>query len=530
MCDPPPAAAACGSGGGATVTTAAACTALCFGAANPCGLRFSEAYEVAEIVGKGAYATVWRVVHRRGGESRAAKVIPRQSDGYNPHEAPLLRAARHPHIVELYEVFASDEVEVIVMELLTGGELFHVLQQQHSPPFGEQEAVCVVTQLFRALHFLHSDIGVVHRDVKLENILLCAPPLPGQPTSWRVKLVDFGFASALPAAAAGAGAAAASTAAGEALSIPAAAGDVLQSCCGSPNYLAPEMLRAARAARMRREGARRKGYGSEIDMWAAGVVLYVLLCRRYPFWHEKRSQWYKQLWRGEYTLPASGLSQEAADIIAALLQTDPVVRLTAGQALGHAFCSEPPRRTPPHGAARGGDATRPRPGQLPRSSGEAEKLGTPPIPLRRSASGRLSRGSTRSSAEEEARTPVGATSPRRQQSKTALQQPRRGSGAVAAGPEAAAATPAATAANNGRTVPAAAPAPAQRERKTPPAPSATPAAFIAAAAEADAEQQEPPRQRPPRPPSAGRPSARQLRAAIAAAAAVPDGGPAAAGT
>eukprot|EP01065_Artemidia_motanka_P030015 TRINITY_DN36048_c0_g1_i1.p1 TRINITY_DN36048_c0_g1~~TRINITY_DN36048_c0_g1_i1.p1 ORF type:complete len:437 (+),score=165.78 TRINITY_DN36048_c0_g1_i1:137-1447(+) len=367
-------------------------------AANNAGALFDDVYRTLDVVGKGSYAVVHRVVHRRTGAVFAAKIIPRRSEGYNPLEGPLLRVARHPHVVDLHDVFTGQHVEILVTELLVGGELLHTLRS--APQFDERAAAAVMGQLLAALVLLHDGMGAVHRDVKLENILLAQPHrasvLP------QIKLIDFGFTCALPAAAAGGGAAAATAAAAtgravQSLHPPAPDDVVLNACCGSPNYLAPEQLKAARAARLRRDGRKARGYGKEVDVWAAGVVLYVLLCKRYPFWHERRAQWFRQIWKGEYQPVDAAVSAEARELVAAMLQVDPSQRLTAAEALAHPWIRRGAAegRQPDGGSGRQSrasgqslpddDRSTPTSGRTPRSrrhSGDEDRKdrkGTPPV-------------------------------------------------------------------------------------------------------------------------------------------------------
>jgi serine/threonine protein kinase len=169
-------------------------------------------------------------------------------------EASILRSVRHPNIVELVDVFEKERWLFLVMECVTGGELFGALADPRVP-VTEVCVGCVGRQLFQALRHLH-DRSVVHRDVKAENILLVSNP--AQTSSWHIKLIDFGLAMRVEA--------------------PSC---VFSLCteqevpfeelvCGTAYYCAPEVWI--------------NEYGPKVDVWAAGVVLYLALLGTFPFY------------------------------------------------------------------------------------------------------------------------------------------------------------------------------------------------------------------------------------------------------
>lgn len=260
-------------------------------------------YSIMRRIGKGSYSEVYLVSEKSTEKRFAAKVIPIHQSGFNPDEAELLLSLNHPNVVKAFRVLRGRNSLVIVMEYLSGGELFQVAQG--SPVVGEAVAALYLYQVLQALDYLHCQ-GVVHRDVKLENMLL-------QDGGHTLKLIDFGFSKVVGKEKA------------------------LTSCCGSPNYMSPEMLRATR-----NESSglplKKWRYGTEVDMWSAGVAMFVLLVGQYPFYDERRIKWHRSIITGEYTIPSTcAISQEARDLLSHLLDVNSESRYTARQALSHSW-------------------------------------------------------------------------------------------------------------------------------------------------------------------------------------------------
>jgi serine/threonine protein kinase len=264
---------------------------------------FEAEYTVCEVVGRGTYSVVHRAVHRQSGIAYAAKFISQSVSGFNPDEATILSTLCHRHVVRVHAVYRTEQQTIIVMPLLHGGELFSVAA--HGEGLGEEAAAKHLHQLLSAVKYVH-DEGVVHRDIKLENILLnhCDDD---------IVLTDFGFSKRIGTQ------------------------RCLNSCCGSPNYMSPEMLRAPRTQSGSLSLPSKHGsYGREVDLWSVGVVMYVLLVGQYPFYHERRSQWHKQILEGSYVVPpASRVSAMALDLLRSLLDVNIATRATAASALDH---------------------------------------------------------------------------------------------------------------------------------------------------------------------------------------------------
>ena len=158
-------------------------------------------------------------------------------------EIEIMQAVgHHPNIICLFEVFDEKKTVNLVMELVTGGELFDMIV--HRGNYTEKDAANTIVTLCDALGFLHSK-NVVHRDLKPENILIESP------NSDKIKIADFGLARTC------------------------GGGEVMKTACGTPGYVAPEILK-------------NKGYDSPaVDMWSVGVILYILLCGFPPFYEEE---------------------------------------------------------------------------------------------------------------------------------------------------------------------------------------------------------------------------------------------------
>jgi len=272
---------------------------------------FYQKYEPREILGRGVSSTVRRAVLKETGTSFAVKIIDVSqdlvdSDGLSLkdqtfREISILRmVAGHENIIKLIDVFESETYIFLVFELCTNGELFDHLNSVVT--ISEKRARRIMRQVMEALIHCHSK-GVVHRDIKPENILL--------DQDYNVKVTDFGFAKVLQP------------------------GERLYEVCGTPGYLAPELLKAGMVER--HECA---GYAQEVDVWACGVVLYTLLVGFPPFWHRKQLMMIRQIMEAKYSFDSAewaDISKSAKDLISLMLVVDPSKRLNINQSLMHEF-------------------------------------------------------------------------------------------------------------------------------------------------------------------------------------------------
>uniref|UniRef100_H2SWD2 calcium/calmodulin-dependent protein kinase n=1 Tax=Takifugu rubripes TaxID=31033 RepID=H2SWD2_TAKRU len=209
-------------------------------------------------------------------------------------EARICRLLKHPNIVRLHDSISEEGFHYLVFDLVTGGELFEDIVAREY--YSEADASHCIQQILESVHHCHVN-GIVHRDLKPENLLL-ASKLKGA----AVKLADFGLAIEVQ-------------------------GDQQAwfGFAGTPGYLSPEVLR-------------KDPYGKPVDMWACGVILYILLVGYPPFWDEDQHRLYQQIKAGAYDFPSpewDTVTPEAKDLINKMLTINPSKRITASEALKH---------------------------------------------------------------------------------------------------------------------------------------------------------------------------------------------------
>jgi calcium/calmodulin-dependent protein kinase I len=258
-----------------------------------------ELYSIGQKLGTGGFAIVRKCKKRSDGKVYALKVINKKNLGADDLqvlelEVNVMRQVSHDNIVRLHEVFDSRTKMCLVLDLLEGGELFdRIISLGH---FTEKQAAQSFREMVSALEYLH-ERHIVHRDLKPENLLF-----ETRAEDAKMKLIDFGLAGMCK---------------DKSCSTP----------CGTPNYVAPEILR-------------RQPYATQADMWSAGVILYIILCGFPPFYdeHDDLGRLYRKIKRAEYDMPDpywTNISSDAKDLVKKLLQPDPNVRLTAKQTLQH---------------------------------------------------------------------------------------------------------------------------------------------------------------------------------------------------
>lgn len=257
-------------------------------------------YDIKEKLGTGSFATVKRAIRKSDSKEFAIKII--KKDKLNSEEllvvhdeVDIMHKIKHPNCVQLHEMFETKKKLYMVMELLTGGELFDRIVAKGS--YSEKEASELLKCITEAIQYLHS-IGVVHRDLKPENLIYSTTSGNSQ-----VKITDFGLAKFRSDQAAGG----------------------MHTACGTPGYVAPEVLK-------------NEAYGPEVDLWSLGVILYILLCGFPPFYHESTAALYKQIKKGSYDFPDpywSEISAEAKDLVKCLLTVDPKKRYKPADVLKH---------------------------------------------------------------------------------------------------------------------------------------------------------------------------------------------------
>lgn len=275
----------------------------------------STYYKMGRILGQGSFATVRLCTHKVDGTKWAVKIIKRKAleksdESAIVSEIQILQKVDHPNIVKLKEVYDSKTEMHIVMEIMFGGELFDRICQKQF--YSEMEAKNAFRQMLAAVKYCH-DMDVVHRDLKPEN-LLYATESEDSP----LKLADFGLAHLLQP------------------------NEMMHSSCGTPAYVAPEILRSGRGGH---------GYGKEVDIWSLGIILYILLCGFPPFYGDDHIRLFAQIQKGTFTFTPpywDCVSDVVKDLIRRMLTVNPARRISAEDAQAHewlrtdsAGCSEP---------------------------------------------------------------------------------------------------------------------------------------------------------------------------------------------
>ncbi|XP_022727354.1 CBL-interacting serine/threonine-protein kinase 8-like isoform X1 [Durio zibethinus] len=247
-------------------------------------------YEIGRTIGEGTFAKVKFAQNTETGESVAMKVLDRSTIIKHKmvdqikREISIMKLVRHPYVVRLHEVIASRTKIYIILEFITGGELFDKIV--HNGRLSEAEARRFFQQLIDGVEYCHSK-GVYHRDLKPENLLL--------DSEGNLKISDFGLSA-----------------------LPEQGGSLLRTTCGTPNYVAPEVLS-------------HKGYdGAVADVWSCGVILYVLMAGYLPFDELDLTTLYSKIERAEFSCP-SWFPVGAKSLIHRILDPNPQTRITIEQ-------------------------------------------------------------------------------------------------------------------------------------------------------------------------------------------------------
>lgn len=269
-----------------------------------------DLYEFGKELGRGGFSVVREGINKETGEKVAIKIIEKNQT--NPEELNLLhreidimRKLHHKNIIELIDVFDEPTHIYLVLELVTGGELFDQIVKRGS--YSEADAASIVKQVLEAVQYMHNN-GIAHRDLKPEN-LLCT----GKDNEI-IKVTDFGLSKDFGSAS-------------------------LQTSCGTPDYVAPEVLKGM-------------AYDNSVDIWSIGVITYILLCGFPPFYGSTDQQIFEKILKAQYDFPSPDwdtISPEAKDFVSKILVLDPSKRMTSEECLKHPWivqntaASEPPR-------------------------------------------------------------------------------------------------------------------------------------------------------------------------------------------
>lgn len=244
-------------------------------------------YNLLYAVGEGHTSTVWCAFHRLLKKRVAIKIISKtetpNSVTISAKEAKIIKNAKHPNIIELFEVFEDEHNEYLVMEFLPNGSLKHMINI--GGPMSEDKARHYIIQVLTAINYIHS-IKIIHRDIKADNIMI--------DVNNNIRLMDFGMSTH---------------------------NEFANTSCGSPSYVAPEVLL-------------NNGYDKMVDIWSAGVLLYYLVAGYCPFSEVSMPKLYEKILNSDPTYPET-LSPDLIDLIGRMLAKHPASRIAIQDIMKH---------------------------------------------------------------------------------------------------------------------------------------------------------------------------------------------------
>ncbi|XP_017051422.1 calcium/calmodulin-dependent protein kinase type 1 isoform X2 [Drosophila ficusphila] len=264
-------------------------------------VSIEEKYNLHGLLGTGAFSEV-RLAESKDvpGDHFAVKIIDKKAlkgkEESLENEIRVLRRLTHPNIVQLLETYEDKSKVYLVMELVTGGELFDRIVEKGS--YTEKDASHLIRQILEAVDYMHEQ-GVVHRDLKPENLLYYSPD-----DDSKIMISDFGLSKIEDSG-------------------------IMATACGTPGYVAPEVLA-------------QKPYGKAVDVWSIGVISYILLCGYPPFYDENDANLFAQILKGDFEFDSpywDEISESAKHFIKNLMCVAVDTRYTCKQALAHAWIS-----------------------------------------------------------------------------------------------------------------------------------------------------------------------------------------------
>ncbi|CAG8561781.1 23885_t:CDS:2 [Cetraspora pellucida] len=271
--------------------------------ASPYPAELEKRYRISKnVLGVGSFAIVKECMDKETGESYALKIISKKviksmtqgKEDMLTTELDILKKIQHENLVKLRDLYETKDGVYIVTDLARGGELFNQLLLKGS--YTEKDAASLVQQMLKGVEYLHEH-GIVHRDLKPENLLF-----KDKLEDSILMITDFGLSKILTKN-----------------------DDILMTACGTPGYVAPEVLL-------------QKGYNKPVDLWSVGVITYTMLCGYPPFYGENQSMLLQSIMAGKYDYEEEDwcdISNDAKDLIDKLLCYDPLKRITAKDALQH---------------------------------------------------------------------------------------------------------------------------------------------------------------------------------------------------
>ncbi|XP_028917398.1 serine/threonine-protein kinase 33 [Ornithorhynchus anatinus] len=283
------------------------------------GTAIKQFYTFGRKLGQGNFGTVIEVTHKETGLKWAIKKVNKEKAGSSAvklleREVNILKSVNHEHIIHLEEVFETPKSMYLVMELCENGELKEILNRKRH--FSEDETRYIIQSLASAIAYLHKK-DIVHRDLKLENILVKSTTIDdNNEMKLNIKVTDFGLA----------------------VQKLGGSESMLQTTCGTPIYMAPEVINA-------------HDYSQQCDIWSIGVIMYILLSGEPPFMAHSEEKLFEAIKKGELYFHKKiwqSVSDSAKHVLKQLLKVDPAHRITANELLdvnwirGETFTSEGP--------------------------------------------------------------------------------------------------------------------------------------------------------------------------------------------
>lgn len=263
--------------------------------------KVEEFYSIHNELGRGTFSVVYEATHKQTGIKYALKFIDKKYVDKEDlvllsREIEIMKRVSHPNVLCLKEMFETTNQISLVLELVSGGELFFKIVERGS--YSEKDACGIVKQIAEGVKYLHA-LNICHRDLKPENLLVAVED--GKEV---IKIADFGLSKIFSAEV------------------------FLETSCGTPDYAAPEVLTGESA------------YDNSVDLWSIGVITYVLLCGYPPFYASSHPALFEKIINCNYSFPDPEwgfISEAAKDFIRNLLVLNPKARLTAEQCLNHPF-------------------------------------------------------------------------------------------------------------------------------------------------------------------------------------------------
>ncbi|XP_007902299.1 serine/threonine-protein kinase 33 [Callorhinchus milii] len=279
-------------------------------------------YKFEQNLGKGSFGVVIQATHIPTSTKWAIKILNKEKAGSSgvrmlEREVAILKMVNHNHIIQLEEVYETSRKVYLVIEFCELGELKGIVAKKGH--LNEPETKHIISSLASAIFYLHKN-GIVHRDLKLENILVKSNDnADDNDLKLNIKVTDFGLSVLRDGAGVG-------------------GKSMLQDTCGTPLYMAPEIMN-------------NYDYSQQCDIWSIGIIMYTLLCGQAPFTAKSQEKLYEEIRKGELDFSHSclkSISESAHCVLKGLLIVDPAHRMTASELLDHHWITgEPSSRERP---------------------------------------------------------------------------------------------------------------------------------------------------------------------------------------